>query len=178
MNKIEHKKRLFFSLVFRPEQQQQLLPYQQQALALCPQARAVDSRNLHLTLFFLGQTDEVLQQQLLSAAKTIVMPRFSIRLDTLAGFSGPKIAYLAPSVVPATLTLLQQQVAAICKAKGFEDLHDQYRPHVTLLRKCAATPILQRTSELSLDIEQFGLYCSDSSSGTVQYRLLQQFDLL
>lgn len=178
MKKIEHTKRLFFSLVFTAKQQQLLLRYQRQALALCPQARAVDSSNLHLTLFFLGDTGAQLQQQLLDEAKAIRVPRFSITLDTLAGFTGPKIAYLAPSVIPAALTQLQQQLASLCKASGFYDLHPQYQPHVTLVRKCSVTTLVQRTSALTLDITQFGLYWSDSSSGAVQYHLLQQFDLL
>ncbi|MEO3678745.1 RNA 2',3'-cyclic phosphodiesterase [Rheinheimera sp. FR7-31] len=106
--------RLFFSLKFTPEQQQLLQPYQQQALDLCPAAKAVDVDNLHLTLFFLGQVDATQQQQLISAVKQITIPPFGLTLDTLSGFSRPKIVYLAPSEVPDALLQLHQQLAALC----------------------------------------------------------------
>lgn len=170
--------RLFFSLKFTPMQQQQLLPYQQQALSLCPGAKAVDNDNLHLTLFFLGQVNTTQQQLLVDAARQIKPAAFSLTLDYLAGFTKPKILYLAPSVVPPELTKLQQQVAALCKAAGFNDIHDYYRPHITLARHavCDAT-FQQPVMPLTLQVSEFALYCSENSGSGVSYQPLTTFRL-
>ncbi len=171
--------RLFFSLKFTPEQQQLLLPYQQQALDLCPAAKAVDVDNLHLTLFFLGQVDEAAKAQLIAAASGIRQPAFNLTLDTLSGFSGPKIVYLAPSEVPDALLQLQQQLAALCKTAGFIDIHDSYRPHITLVRHAVCDAALQQPVEpLTLQVSEFALYQSGQFDGRLQYRPLECFSLL
>lgn len=171
--------RLFFSLKFSTAQQQQLLPYQQQALKLCPDAKAVDSDNLHLTLFFLGQTDSEQQQRLISAAGQIKLAPFSLTLDTLSCFTKPKILYLAPSLLPDALLQLQQQVAQCCKAEGFSDIHDKYRPHITLARHAVCDAALQQpAAPLTLHISEFALYQSAQFDGRLQYRPLDHFLLM
>uniref|UniRef100_A0A486XW68 RNA 2',3'-cyclic phosphodiesterase n=1 Tax=Rheinheimera sp. BAL341 TaxID=1708203 RepID=A0A486XW68_9GAMM len=170
--------RLFFSLKFSAVQQQQLLPYQQQALSVCPDANAVASDNLHLTLFFLGQTDSEQQQRLISSAGQIKLAPFSIRLDNLSCFNKPKILYLAPSETPKALLQLQQHVAECCYAEGFNDIHDTYRPHITLARQArCAEQFKQRVVPLTLDVSEFALYLSDSVNGKVRYSPLHRFSL-
>ncbi|MBZ9610526.1 RNA 2',3'-cyclic phosphodiesterase [Rheinheimera maricola] len=171
--------RLFFSLKFSPVQQQQLLPYQQQALSVCPSANAVDTDNLHLTLFFLGQTDSEQQQRLISAAQQINMPPFNLTLDTLSCFTKPKILYLAPSHIPNALWQLQQQVAALCKTAGFSDMHDSYRPHITLARQALCDAALQQpVVPLTMQVSGFALYQSAQFNGRLQYRPLHHFVLI
>ena len=170
--------RLFFSLKFSAGQQQQLLPYQQQALAICPDAKVVASDNLHLTLFFLGQTDSEQQQRLISAAGQIKLAPFSITLDTLSCFNKPKILYLAPSETPEALLQLQQQVAECCHAAGFSDMHDKYLPHITLARHATCDAALQQLlSPLTLHVSEFALYLSDSVNGKVRYSPLHIYRL-
>ncbi|MDX1678366.1 RNA 2',3'-cyclic phosphodiesterase [Arsukibacterium sp.] len=169
--------RLFFSLKFSDRQQQQLLPYQQQALSLCPQATAVALDNLHLTLFFIGEADSRQQQQLIAAASQINSPAFTLALDHLACFAKPKILYLAPSQIPTALTDLQRQVAALCKAEGFNDIHDKYRPHVTLARHGSYDGTLT-VPPLTLTISEFALYQSAQCDGSLRYKPLQRFSLL
>ena len=165
--------RLFFSLKFSSRQQQQLLPYQQQALSVCPGAKAVASDNLHLTLFFLGQVDSVQCQRLINCAAQINTPAFQLQLDHLGCFAKPKIVYLAPSQIPDALLQLQQQVAQCCKAGGFNDIHDRYRPHITLARHAACDAAFkQPVPAVILDISEFALYISESINGKVHYRPL------
>lgn len=168
--------RLFFSLKFTQAQQQQLLPYQTQALALSNSARAVAVDNLHLTLFFLGLTDAQTKQQLLVAAQQIQLPRFKLTLDYLACFSKPKILYLAPSQIPTELSALQQQLSEVCKAHGFNDMHDSYRPHITLARHGVYDGTVA-VAPLNLSISEFALYLSESHHGKVQYRPLHMVQL-
>ncbi|HEX5792277.1 MAG TPA: RNA 2',3'-cyclic phosphodiesterase [Rheinheimera sp.] len=166
----EQLQRLFFSLKFSVAQQQQLLPYQEQALKLCPDARAVDSDNLHLTLFFLGQVDAAQQQRLVVAAQQINVAAFSLTLDHLACFAKAKILYLAPSLVPPELIKLQRQVADCCKAEGFTDIHDKYQPHITIARHgVCATGFYQQVPPVRLNISQFALYQSVNIGGAVRY---------
>lgn len=171
--------RLFFSLKFSAAQQQQLLPYQQKALNLCPDANGVDNDNLHLTLFFLGQVDAAQQQRLVVAAQQINVAAFSLTLDHLACFAKPKILYLAPSVVPDELLQLQQQLAALCKAEGFYDSHDKYRPHITLARHAVCAEDYYRPVPLRIfNITEFALYHSKDSEGRVHYQPLMAFNLI
>jgi 2'-5' RNA ligase len=171
--------RLFFSLKFSTAQQQQLLPYQQQALTLCPDAKTVDSDNLHLTLFFLGQTDSEQQQRLISAAEQIKLAPFILTLDTLSCFAKPKIFYLAPSQLPDALLQLQQRVAQCCKAEGFSDIHDSYRPHITLARHAVCDAALQQpVVPLTLQVSEFALYQSAPFDGRLQYLPLYNFMLI
>lgn len=168
--------RLFFSLKFSPRQQLQLLSYQQQALGLCPAARAVDSDNLHLTLFFLGQVTAAQKLHLLTAVQSIAMSSFELTLDTLAVFTKPKILYLAPSVVPRELIVLQQQVADICKLQGFNEIHDGYRPHITLLRHASVPErFTQQVIPLTFAVSEFALYQSLNIDGAVRYLPLYTF---
>lgn len=170
--------RLFFSLKFSTAQQQQLQVYQHQALKLCPAASAVDGANLHLTLFFLGQVNTAQQQRLLETVQHINVAAFSLTLDTLACFSRPKILYLAPSVVPDTLSSLQQQVATICKAEGFSEMYQQYQPHITLARHAVCSQ--QCPTEvvpLTLHVTEFALYLSERQSNRLYYRPLTSFAL-
>ena len=169
--------RLFFSLKFSHAQQQQLLAHQQQLQTLCPGARSVDVSNFHLTLFFLGQVSDDQKQHLLNTTDNIVAQRFSLTLDTLAGFAKPKIIYLAPSVIPAQLISLQQQLAAICKDQGFDDIHDKYRPHVTLARHAVFNESVP-VEPIKLEISEYALYVSENNNGKVQYSPLHIVKLL
>ena len=170
--------RLFFSLKFSPRQQQRLLPYQQQALSVCPAAKAIASDNLHLTLFFLGQVDKEQRQRLINCAAQINTPAFQLTLDHLGCFAKPKIVYLAPSQIPDALLQLQQQVAQWCKAEGFNDIHDKYRPHITLARHAVCDAAFKPpVAPLTLNITEFALYQSAQFDGRVQYRPLQHFAL-
>lgn len=170
--------RLFFSLKFSSAQQQQLLPYQRQALNLCPHGRLVDNDNLHLTLFFLGQVNTEQQQWLIGAAQQINAAAFSLTLDTLACFVKPKILYLAPSQVPDALLQLQQQVAMLCKAAGFNDIHDKFRPHISLLRHAVcADELKQQVMPLTFIVSEFALYWSAQQDGGLQYRANNSFIL-
>ncbi|NRQ41474.1 RNA 2',3'-cyclic phosphodiesterase [Rheinheimera sp. YQF-2] len=170
--------RLFFSLKFSTAQQQQLLPYQQQVLKLCPDAKAVDTDNLHLTLFFLSQTDSEQQQRLSSAAEQIKLSAFSLTLDALSCFAKPKILYLAPSQLPDALLQLQQRVAQCCKAEGFSDIHDSYRPHITLARHAVCAEDCYRpVPPLIFNVTEFALYCSKNSGSGVSYQPLTTFRL-
>ncbi|SNY44798.1 2'-5' RNA ligase [Arsukibacterium tuosuense] len=171
--------RLFFSLKFTASQQQQLLPYQQQALKICPESKAVDSDNLHLTLFFLGQVDAIKQQHLVATAQQIKAEAFSLTLDYLACFARPKILYLAPSIIAPELLQLQQQLASICNVAGFSEIHDKYRPHITLARHalCPATLPLP-VQPLALAVSQFALYLSAQQEGRIRYQPLYSFSLL
>lgn len=171
--------RLFFSVKFSETQQYNLLPYQQQALTVCPDGKAVDRENLHLTLFFLGDVSasQQQQQQLIDAAQQLRAPAFAVTLDHLGCFAKPKILYLAPSQIPVALAALQQQVAEVCRVEGFSDIHDKYRPHVTLARHSSYAGNIA-VSPLTLTIAEFALYQSVHCDGRLQYLPLSSFSLL
>ena len=73
---------------------------------------------------------------------------------------------------------LQQLVAALCKAAGFNDTHDNYRPHITLARHAVCDEAFkQPVAPLTLQVSEFALYQSAQFDGRLQYRPLQHFAL-
>ncbi|MCF4009326.1 RNA 2',3'-cyclic phosphodiesterase [Rheinheimera sp. UJ63] len=162
-------KRLFFALQFSPAQQQAILTYQQQLIAQYPDARIVTADNFHLTLFFLGQVDGEQEPFLLSAAKTIAPIDITLTFDKLGYFAKPKIAYLAPSVIPEPLLQLQQQITQLCQQQGFEVQHPEFKPHITLLRKVDHEGLLPACLPLELKIDRFALFHSTQIAGQLRY---------
>ena len=95
-------------------------------------------------------------------------------LDALAGIAVNTLGHGHPKLVKA----LQQQVAECCHAAGFSDMHDKYRPHITLARHATCDAALQQLlSPLTLHVSEFALYLSDSVNGKVRYSPLHIYRL-
>lgn len=95
---------------------------------------------LHLTLAFLGQRAEAALPELCRILERVPARAMTLELDTLAYFSGQRIAWAGMQTVPAPLldlraALMRELAAAQC-APQFEQ--DRFRPHITLARKASA----------------------------------------
>ena len=130
--------RLFVALRFAPPVLDALESVQRQLTGTLTRRE-----NLHMTLCFLGEVSgdrlPLLRQQLEPLAQRT--PPFSMTLDLLETFGSGKgrLACLT-GAAPAPLSTLVRDLEAALRAQGFSLEERTFRPHVTLARRCAASP--------------------------------------
>lgn len=100
----------------------------------CGRARFVPGRNLHLTLYFLGETERIGE-----AAACLDGPRaepFSLALGGLGRFERREGDVFWAGVAPApALTALQAALVEAVARAGFPVEKRPYTPHITLARR-------------------------------------------
>jgi 2'-5' RNA ligase len=101
-----------------------------------PTARWVKRPQMHLTLFFLGETDRLVDIK--GALASIEAPSFELTLTGVGRF--PKRPKQPPRVLwvgidaELALTQLHEQVTAVLAEIGFEPEERPFSPHITLAR--------------------------------------------
>lgn len=144
------------------------LIHAQKSLGFSIAQKPVKPENFHLTLHFLGSTDEVLIPQLIQIAERISVQPFSITLDHFGLFPKAKCAWLGPSTVPAELLKLVESLQSQLRKLGCHIESHTYRPHLTLYRNARQLPDIN-ASPLIFTPEHFGLFESVSTTNGVQY---------
>lgn len=128
--------RLFVALTFPPEVLDQLEAVQAQLAG-----NRTRRENLHMTLAFLGENPPARIPALRQLLRPIAekTPCFSMTLDRLAVFgSGKNALACLTGAPPAELTTLVRDLEAALRAQGFSLEDRDFRPHVTLTRRCGA----------------------------------------
>ncbi|MDA0705528.1 MAG: hypothetical protein O2907_05990 [Proteobacteria bacterium] len=82
--------------------------------------RAVERREWHITLVYIGGLDERHIPELQAAAKAIRFDPFRLRLDRMEFWPRPKIAAMVPPTIPPELERLVQDLSGIVFAAGVE----------------------------------------------------------
>jgi 2'-5' RNA ligase len=99
------------------------------------EGRAVDRRNWHITLAYIGDFPERRMHELLEAKDAVRAEPFRLRFDRLEFWPRPKIAALVPPIVPPELEQLVDALQGHTLAAGVNPEHQRvYRPHVTVVR--------------------------------------------
>lgn len=97
--------------------------------------RPVPTRNLHVTVAFLGEVAERRLPDVLACAGRIADPqRFVVQFERVEVWTGPRVLCLTAAVVPPALLQLFERLRANLAADGFGLPRETYRPHVTLAR--------------------------------------------
>lgn len=130
------KKRLFLALTFDGETRRQIGELQAELSRRDPEAVLTEPDSLHLTLVFLGDTEEEKLPLVREAMDRVTVPDMELVLDRLGFFPGPKghLLWLGPAENPP-LTALQGELAAALREGGFSVEDRPFVPHVTLGRK-------------------------------------------
>ena len=107
-----------------------------------PGARWVEPHNLHLTLRFIGETDQGRMADLDEELAGIEAPPFVLTLDGIGQFgNGRKIHTLWAGVERSeALARLQAKVEAAVVRAGFAPEGRKFAPHVTLARLGGSSP--------------------------------------
>jgi 2'-5' RNA ligase len=187
--------RLFVGLAIPDDIVARIEQYVQQMQAKVPEARFVRPETLHITLKFIGesnQADEIRQQ-----LATVQHPSFAVDFRGVGFFtpSRPRIFYAAVDAK----TLLQELAAKIdaaCSRCGIHRENKTYNPHLTLARSGSGNPHghkdqpkpymrkLREAAEQTLEphfgtmtAQEFILYRSHLSPKGARYEPLASFSL-
>ena len=153
--------------------------------------RWVDAANIHLTLKFLGATDEPLIPMLTETMEELVKPLFPFEVEcrSLGCFPKPqKPRILWTGLDPKSsevLSLLQQAIERDLEELGFPADPRPFRPHITLGRVKSReapdmTPAVERFADTRFGqsyIKDIALFESVLHPSGPEYRVLNRFTL-
>jgi 2'-5' RNA ligase len=169
--------RLFVALDFPDAVKEALLNLR----AEIPTARWSNRAQLHLTLFFIGETERV--QDVKTALETVKAPPFTLTLAGVGRF--PKGDHQPPAVLwagvenPPALRVLHEQVSGVLTDLGYEADRRPFNPHITLARLKASRPLSEADAFLKMhhdfragpvELVEFVLFSSELSPQGARYR--------
>lgn len=138
------------------------------------EGKAVDRRNWHVTLTFIGEFPEQKIPQLLAGLALIEAQPFRLRFDCLNFWPRPRIACLNVIKVPEELKQLKQDLETLLVTFDVAPEDLEYRPHITAVR--AARPFQPIRMARAVELLWSGIELIESISvpGGVRYRPLKQ----
>jgi 2'-5' RNA ligase len=139
-----------------------------------PPGRTISSDKLHITLQFLGHTEESSLDCIRQAAAAIRFPAFDLRLDHLGHWFRPRVVWLGCHQAPEALTTLVRDLNTGMAGCGFAPEERPFHPHLTLLRKVRRQPP-QEIEPIVWHVDTFVLVESDTRPEGVQYRILERW---
>lgn len=139
--------------------------------------RQVLRENLHITLAFLGNVDEIQQACLQKMASGIQIPAFQLKLDRLAYWPGPQIAWAGVSQTPEAFTQLVTQLQQGAQGCGLQLERRPPVAHLTLKRKVTRAQPGEAIAPLSWSVSEFCLLSSVTRAEGPVYTQLQSWPL-
>ena len=166
-------KRLFFAL-WPDNRQRDRLRDVINSVAKTVEGRAVDRRNWHVTLPFIGQLDERQIPDLQELAAQVQVEPFRLVFDRLEFWARPKVACLAAAAVPTELENLVSSLNDVLHLVGVSPEDRTYRPHITVSRNARAFTTERLAQRVTTQWSGFELMESVSGAGGVAYVPLKQ----
>ena len=166
-------KRLFFAL-WPDHRQRDRLRDVITSVSKTVEGRAVDRRNWHVTLAFIGAFPEHRVPYLLERAAEIPVEPFRLNFDRLEYWPRPRVASLSAAMVPPELQALVDSLNAVILDLGLKPEDRNYRPHITVARSARAFTTERLTQRVTTEWSSFELVESVSGPGGVSYSPLKQ----
>ena len=164
-------RRLFFALWPDSRQRDRMRDFISPVARLV-EGRAIDRRNWHVTLVYIGEFPEARIDELHEVKKTISVEPFRLRFDRLEFWPRPKIAALVAPTVPPELDRLVEDLKGKVFAAGIEPEQRTYRPHVTVVRNARPFETQRLAQSAMIEWSDLELVESVSGQGGVTYRPL------
>ncbi len=161
-------KRLFFAL-WPDNRQRDRLRDVINSVAKTVEGKAVERRNWHVTLPFIGQLDERQIADLQELAGQVQVEPFRLVFDRLEFWARPKVACLAAATVPPELEQLVSSLNEVLQMVGVVPEERTYRPHVTVARNARAFTTERLAQRVTTEWSGFELMESVSAPGGVSY---------
>jgi 2'-5' RNA ligase len=162
-------KRLFFALWPDHRQRDRMRDFISPVAKLV-EGRAIDRRNWHITLVYIGNFPESRIDELHEAKQELGVEPFRLRFDRLEFWPRPKIAALAAAIVPPELERLVDDLKGRVLAAGIEPEQRAYRPHVTVVRNARPFETERLAQSAVIEWSGFELVESVSGPGGATYR--------
>jgi len=166
-------RRLFFAL-WPDNRQRDRLRDVINSVAKSVEGKAVDRRNWHVTLPYIGQFEERQVSDLQELAAQVEVQPFRLVFDRLEFWARPKVACLAAATVPPELEQLVSSLNDVLQFVGVTPEDRTYRPHITVSRSTRAFTTERLTQRAMTEWSGFELMESVSGPGGVSYVPLKQ----
>ena len=166
-------KRLFFAL-WPDDRQRDRLRDVINSVAKSVEGTALDRRDWHITLAYLGEIEERLIPSLLEKAAQIKVQPFRLSFDRLEFWPRPKLACLVGPTVPSELESLGAELNLLLQDFGVVPDDRNYRPHITVSRNARNFATERLTQRVSTEWSEFELIESESGPGGSSYSPLKQ----
>jgi 2'-5' RNA ligase len=166
-------KKLFFALWPSDRQRDQLRDTINPTMSSV-EGVAVDRRNWHVTLVFVGDFPEERVAGLMSAVQVIDPGDIRLRFDRLSFWQRPKVAVMQTATVSPELQRLVTSLEQALLPFGFTPHDRVYRPHITVSRKVRAFSEIRLARPIELRWSGFELVESRSVRGDINYTPLKQ----
>jgi len=182
MKNISSTMRLFIGLPLSPFAQRSLGEFCRKFRERAPDARWVSADLMHITLFFLGETDVERIPAITESLGQIQSQPLDLKIKSVGGFERIGIFFAAVQPAKALLNLAEDVRGRMIRL-GFISKESEYRPHITLARaKRGLKPLLAaaRTEDLpSIDFsaDRFFLYRSHLTKEGSRYEVVKEFPL-
>jgi len=173
-------RRLFFALWPAEEVRAQLDAVAQAHAAL---GRVIAARNLHVTVAFLGAMPEEQVARALDAARSLQKLTFDgmfmLHLDRVEFWRRSSLLCLAATQAPPELLAFVGQLRAGLRERGCElREHEQFRPHVTLVRDVRRGPTEAGAASVQWPVDSFALVESQVGQRGSEYTVLEAWRLI
>lgn len=166
-------KRLFFALWPDHRQRDRMRDFISPVAKLI-EGKAIERRNWHITLAYIGDFPVDRIDELHEAKQAISVEPFRLRFDRLEFWPRPKVAALVTPIVPPEMQLLVEALQGAVFAAGIEFDQRTYRPHVTIAKNARSFETLRLAQSATIEWSNFELVESISEPGGVTYRPVNQ----
>jgi len=166
-------RRLFFALWPDARQRERLRDAIAPAVRTI-EGRAVDRRNWHVTLAFIGAFPDERLPELLGRTAGIEVEPFRLVFDRLEFWARPKIACVGVATVPGELQALVDRLNGVLADLGVRVEDRAYRPHITVARNARAFATERLAQRAVIEWSGFALVESVSGPGGVSYVPVKQ----
>ena len=171
-------KRLFLG-VSPTQDQAQILAHTQSLIST--DGRAIPKDNFHVTLYFLGQVDELQQTQLINALNQLnaqnKLKRFSVDLEAIEWWQKPKVICQAGTAKDFALIELYKTCRQLSHELNLHQSEHPFTPHITLFRK-AREYSPRQIPPLTITAHELHLYHSVSGENGVSYPIIHSWPLM
>ena len=170
-------KRLFFALWPSDATRQKIIQFDD--LLTDSKLKKVRTKNLHVTLVFLGMIESEQEQHIIDAVDKIMASVIALNFDQLTLWQQKRgILSLTSSYQPPPLLDLVEKLQKCVLAQGVELDNRPYTAHITLARNLKNKPELDVNPPIQWQSESFVLVHSVSTKQGVDYQVINTWPLL
>ena len=171
------KRRLFFAL-WPSDELRQRIALDHEALIRDSRGRPTASRNLHITVLFVGEVEEPQVSLVVDSGAAITAPRFQLALDSIDTLSPSKVLCLESSREPPSALLeLAERLRFSLLDKGIKLKQQVMRPHLTLARQLPRPMHRRAPASYTWDVVEFVLVESTLAASGSEYEIIGRWPL-
>ena len=139
--------------------------------------RALPSRNIHLTLVFLGNVGRERLPRLEEIAVATSAPPFGLNVDRVEYWRHNRIVWAGVERCPEALTTLVARFGQMLAPEGFHFDDRAYVPHITLLRNARRAPSTAAVPAVAWPVSRYALVESVPRGQGRAYEVLREWPL-